>query len=48
LNFDELETPEQAFWRKLPMEVIFGIGTDYLDCENMNEKIKKSSMRNNY
>jgi hypothetical protein len=26
LNFDELETPEQAFWRKLPMEVFFGIG----------------------
>lgn len=26
LDFDELETPEQAFWRKLPMEAILGIG----------------------
>lgn len=26
LNFDELETPEQAFWRKMQPEAIFGIG----------------------
>ena len=26
LKFEELETLEQAFWRKIPMEVIFGIG----------------------
>ena len=26
LNFEELETPEQAFWRKLQPEAIFGIG----------------------
>ncbi len=26
LNFKELETPEQAFWRKLQPEAIFGIG----------------------
>jgi len=25
LNFEELETPEQAFWRKMPPEAIFGI-----------------------
>ncbi len=26
LNFEELETPEQAFWRKLQPEAVFGIG----------------------
>jgi putative transposase len=26
LNFEKLETPEQAFWRKLQTEAIFGIG----------------------
>ena len=26
LNFEKLETPEQAFWRKMPTEAIFGIG----------------------
>jgi putative transposase len=26
LNFEKLETPEQAFWRKLQPEAIFGIG----------------------
>jgi transposase InsO family protein len=26
LNFEKLETPEQAFWRKMPPEAIFGIG----------------------
>jgi hypothetical protein len=26
LNFEELETPEQSFWKKLQPEAIFGIG----------------------
>jgi transposase InsO family protein len=26
LNFEKLETPEQAFWRKMRPEAIFGIG----------------------
>ena len=26
LNFEKLETPEEAFWRKMPPEAIFGIG----------------------
>ena len=30
LNFEKLETPEQAFWRKMPPEAIFGIGNSIL------------------
>ncbi len=26
LDFNKLETPEMAFWRKIPLEAIFGIG----------------------
>jgi len=26
LDFDRLETPEKAFWRKIPLEAVFGIG----------------------
>ena len=26
LDFDRLETPDRAFWRKMPLEAIFGVG----------------------
>jgi transposase InsO family protein len=26
LDFDRLETPEKAFWRKITLEAVFGIG----------------------
>ena len=26
LDFERLETPEKAFWRKIPLEAVFGIG----------------------
>jgi transposase InsO family protein len=26
LNFNKLETPEQAFWRKIKLEAVFSIG----------------------
>jgi putative transposase len=26
LDFNKLETPEKAFWRKIPLEAVFSIG----------------------
>jgi len=33
LDFENAETPEETFWRKLPEEKILEYGDDYLKCK---------------
>jgi hypothetical protein len=41
LNFDECETPEQAFWRKLPSERILNYSKGWLQMTEMNSGYNK-------
>jgi hypothetical protein len=42
-----MESQEDTFWSRLPIEEKFGIGLGCLGCENM-KKLKRVSKRNNF